>query len=243
MLAEAQGDAARAEILYEEAARLATEVEDHRLKVGVFSHRMISDWQRRDYVSARRQFERLIAILANVGQSKVYLEMLAAILHGQGLSVWAARIYGLADKLARTGQSQDPRKRVTKDLRKPLAAARAEVRARLGDEAFAQALAEGQSMTADDLLAIPQPPPPDSTSHAQAVPASVPYEPLTAREFEVLRLLAQDFSNAQIAERLVVSRRTVEAHLQSVYAKLGVKSRDAAVRVAMEHRLLEKGNQ
>ncbi len=243
MLAAAQGDAARADILHEEAARLATEVEDQRLKVAVFSHRMISDWQRGDYVSARRQFERLITILANVAQSQMYLEILAAILHGQGLSVWAARAYGLADKLARTSQSQDPRKRVTKDLRKPLAAARAEVRARLGDEAFAQALAEGQSMTADDLLAIPQPPPPDTTSHAQAVSASVPYEPLTARELEVLRLLGQDLSNPQIAERLVVSRRTVDAHLQSVYAKLGVKSRDAAVRVAMEHGLLEKRNQ
>jgi len=62
---------------------------------------------------------------------------------------------------------------------------------------------------------------------------------LTARELDVLRLLAQDLSNAQIAERLVVSRRTVEAHLQSIYAKLGVKSRDAAVRAAMEYRLLE----
>jgi ATP/maltotriose-dependent transcriptional regulator MalT len=66
---------------------------------------------------------------------------------------------------------------------------------------------------------------------------------LTARELDVLGLLAQDLSNSRIAERLVVSRRTVEAHLQSIYAKLGVKSRDAAVRVAMEHGLLEKRNQ
>ena len=102
--------------------------------------------------------------------------------------------------------------------------------------ALAQALAEGQSMTVDDLLAIPPPPLTDSTSQ---VPASVPSEPLTARELDVLRLLAQDLSNPQIAERLVVSRRTVEAHLRSIYEKLGVKSREAAIRVAVERGLLE----
>jgi ATP/maltotriose-dependent transcriptional regulator MalT len=63
---------------------------------------------------------------------------------------------------------------------------------------------------------------------------------LTGREVEVLRLLAQDLSNPQIAARLVVSRRTVEAHLRSIYAKLGVKSRDAAIRSASEHGLVDK---
>jgi LuxR family maltose regulon positive regulatory protein len=56
----------------------------------------------------------------------------------------------------------------------------------------------------------------------------------------VLRLLAQDLSNPQIAERLILSRRTVEAHLRSIYGKFGVKSRDAAVRYAIDHGLIEK---
>ena len=63
---------------------------------------------------------------------------------------------------------------------------------------------------------------------------------MTARELEVLRLLVQDLSNPQIAERLVLSRRTVEAHLRSIYGKFGVKSRDAAIRYAIEHGLIEK---
>jgi DNA-binding NarL/FixJ family response regulator len=105
----------------------------------------------------------------------------------------------------------------------------------LGDEAFSKALVEGQAMNMEDLLAIPQPPPPDSSFQG---PASVPYEALTDRELEVLRLLEQDLNNPQIAERLVVSRRTVDAHLRSIYAKLGVRSRDAAIRVAREYGLI-----
>jgi LuxR family maltose regulon positive regulatory protein len=51
---------------------------------------------------------------------------------------------------------------------------------------------------------------------------------------DVLRLLAQELSNPEIATRLVVSRRTVDAHLRAIYGKLDVHSRDAAVRVAQE---------
>ena len=60
---------------------------------------------------------------------------------------------------------------------------------------------------------------------------------LTAREVEVLRLVALGLSDAQVAERLFVSRPTVKAHLRSIYAKLDVPSRTAAARVAAEHGL------
>ena len=47
---------------------------------------------------------------------------------------------------------------------------------------------------------------------------------LTAREVVVLRLLAQGLTDAQIAETLVISTRTVNAHLRSIYSKLDVTS-------------------
>jgi len=62
-------------------------------------------------------------------------------------------------------------------------------------------------------------------------------EGLTPREVEVLRLLARGLTNAQIAEELVVSQLTVKAHLRSIYSKLGVTSRSAATRYALEHHL------
>jgi putative nucleotidyltransferase with HDIG domain len=61
---------------------------------------------------------------------------------------------------------------------------------------------------------------------------------LTDRQVEVLRLLARGLSNPQIADQLVVSRRTAEHHVQDIYARIGVSSRAAAALFAMEHRLL-----
>jgi DNA-binding NarL/FixJ family response regulator len=60
---------------------------------------------------------------------------------------------------------------------------------------------------------------------------------LSARELDVLRLIAQGLSDAQVAERLVLSPRTVNAHLTSIYRKLDVNSRAAATRFAIEHGL------
>lgn len=61
---------------------------------------------------------------------------------------------------------------------------------------------------------------------------------LTGREREVLKLLAQGHSNIQIARILVISSGTVNNHLSSIYSKLGVNSRTAAVRYALDYSLL-----
>jgi ATP/maltotriose-dependent transcriptional regulator MalT len=61
---------------------------------------------------------------------------------------------------------------------------------------------------------------------------------MTAREVEVLTLVAEGLSNRQIAERLVVSEHTVHRHLANIYVRLGVSSRAAAVALAAERALL-----
>jgi HD-GYP domain-containing protein (c-di-GMP phosphodiesterase class II)/DNA-binding CsgD family transcriptional regulator len=63
---------------------------------------------------------------------------------------------------------------------------------------------------------------------------------LTEREVEVLGLVAQGCSNATIAERLFISRRTAEHHVQHVYTKIGVSTRAAAALFAVQHDLLPK---
>lgn len=61
---------------------------------------------------------------------------------------------------------------------------------------------------------------------------------LTGREIEVLRLVTRGLTYAQIAEQLIISPRTADAHLRSIYGKLGVSSRSAATRCAIEHKLV-----
>lgn len=60
---------------------------------------------------------------------------------------------------------------------------------------------------------------------------------LTEREIEVLRYVAHGMTDAQVAEHLIISPRTVHSHLNSIYSKLGITSRSAATRYAIEHDL------
>jgi DNA-binding CsgD family transcriptional regulator/tetratricopeptide (TPR) repeat protein len=61
---------------------------------------------------------------------------------------------------------------------------------------------------------------------------------LSPRERDVLRLVAEGLTDAEVAERLYLSPRTVGRHLTSVYNKLGVNTRTAATRLALAHRLI-----
>jgi DNA-binding NarL/FixJ family response regulator len=56
-----------------------------------------------------------------------------------------------------------------------------------------------------------------------------PVDPLTEREREVLRLVASGANNAEIAESLYLSERTVKGHISAIFAKLGVRDRPAAI--------------
>ena len=94
-----------------------------------------------------------------------------------------------------------------------------------------QALAAQEPATTPTPALARQPSPPSAM-------ARVTYpDRLTAREVEVLRLVARGLSDAQVAEQLVISRRTVHAHLGSIYSKLDITSRSAATRYAIEHHL------
>ena len=77
-------------------------------------------------------------------------------------------------------------------------------------------------------------------SEEDADPTPTPKETagLSGRELEVLRLVAEGLTDAQVAERLYLSPRTVGFHLRSIYRKLGVPSRAAAVGEAARRSLI-----
>jgi HD-GYP domain-containing protein (c-di-GMP phosphodiesterase class II) len=77
--------------------------------------------------------------------------------------------------------------------------------------------------------------PPERSASRRAASADL----LTEREIEVLRLLARGLSNPQIADSLVISKKTVEHHLEHIYNKLGISTRTSAVAYAVHRGLAE----
>ena len=85
------------------------------------------------------------------------------------------------------------------------------------------------------------------TSPAPVSPTSLPSSSqtvssalagLSRREREILALVAKGLTDAQVAQYLLLSTRTVSKHLQSIYSKLNINSRSAATRFAFEHGLV-----
>jgi DNA-binding NarL/FixJ family response regulator len=61
---------------------------------------------------------------------------------------------------------------------------------------------------------------------------------LTTREIEVLRLVARGYSTKEIAERLVISRKTAGNHIEHIYTRIGVSNRARAGLFAMQYGIL-----
>jgi DNA-binding NarL/FixJ family response regulator len=158
----------------------------------------------------------------------------------------AAQLYGAAEALrVAIGTPVPPHHRTVYH-----AAALAATRARLGEEAFDAAWNGGRTLTLDQAIELAMTAPHHSlapVSDAGDTPVgaargsrdtSAELADLSAREREVLRLVAEGLTDKQVAERLIVSQRTVQAHLRSIYSKLDVTTRTAAVRYAVDHQLL-----
>jgi non-specific serine/threonine protein kinase len=112
------------------------------------------------------------------------------------------------------------------------------IRAMLGEAATDAALAAGAALSLDDAIAEAL-----AIGGASVVPhvagetdpsISSPAGALTARELDVLRLVAAGRTDREIAETLFVSRRTVNTHVANILAKLGVATRRDAVERARE---------
>nr|MBA2714316.1 tetratricopeptide repeat protein [Rubrobacteraceae bacterium] len=167
--------------------------------------------------------------LGDKGRAASVLEAIAETAGARENFGLSARLFGAADVLRETiGAPVPPCERAEYDR------ATASIRASVGDEEFSRTRAEGRAMTLEKALS--QALEPDIT------PVTT-QEVLSAREVEVLGLVAEGLTDQEAAQRLYLSPRTVGQHLTSVYRKLGVKSRTAATRAATERGLIRSGLQ
>jgi predicted ATPase/DNA-binding CsgD family transcriptional regulator len=177
-----------------------------------------------DFAVARVLCDEALTAAAAVGDKLCASTCLEALAHAElaaGRPTLAVRLFGAAVRLRETSNAAWPAF-VETDFDEAIAS----VRSQLDEGTFAAAWEKGRETTPEDairasrvLLSEPQ----------RTHPAG-----LTARETEVLRLVASDLTDVQVAEQLFLSPRTVHSHLRSIYRKLGVRSRRAAIRYAIE---------
>jgi DNA-binding CsgD family transcriptional regulator/tetratricopeptide (TPR) repeat protein len=204
----------------------------------------------RDYTTACSSYEECLQRSNAIGDKVLFvscLEGLAAAVAARGAEeglvselFWAARLWGAAAHL---------REAVERPMypvhRAAYEHALAQAQRRINEQTFRTAWDEGRSMTPEQALATGQAegepsvkvssPSPTAASSRQRI---LHPKGLTPREVEVLRLLAGALTNDQIAERLVVSLPTVKTHVAALFNKLGVHSRSAATRYAVENHLV-----
>ena len=195
-----------------------------------------------DAAAARRLYHEGLTLLF---ECHVYRESIAASLEGlaaleaaQGAPRQAVWLWGAAHALREAiGAPMHPVSRAGYEH------ALAHARAQLGEQTFHTLWAEGRNMTPEQALRTVTSNAAELLGKEKELGAVAPgyFADLVAVEgdpVEVLRLLAQGWSDAQIAEHLVLSPRTVNRHTASLYSKLGVSSRAAATRYAIEHHVL-----
>ena len=216
-------EVARAMALFEESLTIWETLGDRRRVVFIWSILGIYAIQLGDSDTAVGYLTRSLAEHRRLGDRwKLLNDLLglAWVLLARGKSDDAARLLGAAE--ARGEGPGDPVPRIDSGTFRSLLEA---VRPHRQEPAFAAAWAEGRAMALDAavdyaLAAVVTP------AAAGELPAqSGEREPLTRREHEVARLLAQGWSDRQIADALSISVSTVGVHVHHILAKLGLRSR------------------
>jgi predicted ATPase/DNA-binding CsgD family transcriptional regulator len=190
------------------------------------------------YQQADTYYKDSLVLCQELGEKEgiaLALEGLAGISGALGQARSAARLLGTAETLRdATDVALSPIDRAFNER------TLANVRARLGEHVFQTERDEGRALTLEQALALQEPLAPMVQSSPMLTPIPSPTYPneLTTREVEVLRLVAGGLSDSAVAERLVISPRTVQGHVRSIFNKIHVNSRAAATRYAIEHKLV-----
>jgi non-specific serine/threonine protein kinase len=220
-----RGDRRRARSLAERGLALCHETGDkHGTSIALLTLAGAAQAER-DYERARDLFEEglsVSAVLGNEADIVHCVEGLATVAAAEGSMVHAARLWGAAEALLEKIEAV-----YTYVPDRSINRSKVAVRSKIDEAAWGAAWAEGRAMTPEQAVeyALEQEAAPEPTD-------------LSAREADVLRLVATGLTNAEVAERLFLSSRTVDWHMGSIYRKLEIHSRAEATRFAAEHGLL-----
>jgi predicted ATPase/DNA-binding CsgD family transcriptional regulator len=165
----------------------------------------------------------------SLGEAATCLDVMAGIAQRSGRSDQAARFLGAADGIL--DRLDTPRLwKHDVDAYHELVGA---LRASLGTSDFDRLTKEGRELSTDEAIQQARA---SVSVTASAIPGpEPPSHPLSVREVEVLTLMADGLSNAEIADRLYLSLRTVTSHITNILGKLDVSSRTAAVAYAIRN--------
>jgi predicted ATPase/DNA-binding NarL/FixJ family response regulator len=238
-----QGDVAAAQVLQEESLAAGRALGNQRSIAHALSALAEIAYSTGDFEQAYTCYEESLTIILKLDDRwilAVYLEGLARAAAALGETIRAVQILSAVDTLRGIiGASMAAP--LEKDARERTIATLHE---QLGELAFATAWAEGQTMSPEQAIAARR-----HTPHVAALPLIEKrpamkllrerslHDDLTQRERDVLRLVAQGLTDIQVAEQLVISPRTVNFHLTSIYRKLQISSRSAATRYVLERQL------
>jgi predicted ATPase/DNA-binding CsgD family transcriptional regulator len=229
-----QGDHGRAKSLAERGLALSRQVgERQAISAALYTLATLAQAER-DQERARDLLEEGLELSAELGNDADVahcFDGLAAVAAAGGMMVRAARLWGAEEALLEKMEAAVYTYVPDRSLHRSQVEA---ARARLGEEAFEAAWAEGRSLSIEQATAYALDP---ATTPETDSPKTYPAG-LSAREIEILRLVAGGLTNVEVAEKLFLSSRTVDWHLSSVYRKLGLHSRTEAARFASDHGLL-----
>jgi predicted ATPase/DNA-binding CsgD family transcriptional regulator len=224
----AQGDHEAARGALEEGVEICRSIEDDWALALALRNLGIGALREGEHEEAVARLAESLGVLQETGNPLYMqnLELLAAAVSMRGDHRRAALLFGAAEALRETvGAFVLPLYHAEYD--RGVAAARASL-----DEATLNAAwSEGRSMTPDEAIEHAL-----QTEKEYASPKET--ADLSKRELEVLRLVAEGLTDAQVAQELYLSPRTVGWHLRSIYRKLGVPSRAAAAKAAVKRSLI-----
>jgi predicted ATPase/DNA-binding CsgD family transcriptional regulator len=233
-VARQRGKYTRANAYYQESERMWRRLGRKAATTAILQEQGFIALRQEEIVRAAALFSESLLLAQELKRTRNILPCLvglAVVACELGAYGSAVRLLGaVAAMLSEINHILDPIDQL--DYDRSLTSAQAELDAGTFDQAWREGQALPLEQASVEAIAL-------AAKAESMIPGALPYPAgLTAREVEVLRLVAQGLTNFKVAAELVISPRTVNTHLGSIYRKLNTSSRAAATRFALEHGLV-----